>query len=295
MESHRYRFSVVKMAKYLDVGICSYYNWRNCKYNKRQEKAEFIRNKIINSFEKSKCLYGSVRITADLNNTGTPISRPTVVKYMRIMGLRSVLTPKFRVRTTDSNHKNHIADNLLDREFKVLEPNKFWVSDITYIRTRSGFDYLTTIIDLFDRKVVGWSQSCDMTTINTVIPAFKMAIRRRRLSVTSAHGLMLHSDRGSQYTSTEFIKVLNRYGVIRSNSRKGNCWDNAVAESFFKTLKCELVYLVGLKTVEQIRDLVFEYIECWYNKKRRHKALNNLNIDEFWEKYNEKLNINKVA
>ena len=283
------------MTKCLYVGTRSYYDWRNGMHNNRKDKSEFLRQRILDSFEKSKCLYGSVRITADLNNTGTSISRPTVVKYMRVMGLRSILTPKFRVRTTDSNHKNHIAENLLDREFKVPEPNKVWVSDITYIRTKTGFDYLTTIIDLFDRKVIGWSQSIDMTTINTVIPAFKMAIRRRHHSVTSARGLMLHYDRGSQYTSAEFIKVLNRYGVIRSNSRKGNCWDNAVAESFFKTLKCELIYLVGLKTVDQIRDLVFEYIECWYNKKRRHQALGNMNIDEFWEKYYKKLNINKVA
>ena len=237
MEAHRYRFNVAKMAKCLNLSTRSYYDWRSGMHNKCKEKAEFIRNEILTSFEKSRRLYGSVRITADLNNTGTPISRPTVVKYMRLQGLRSILTPKFRVRTTDSNHKNHIAENLLDREFKVLEPNKFWVSDITYIRTKNGFDYLTTVIDLFDRKVIGWSQSSDMTTANTVIPALKMAIRRRRLSKQSAKGLMLHSDRVSQYTSTEFIKVLNRYGVVRSNSRKGNCWDNAVAESFFKTIK----------------------------------------------------------
>ncbi|MEG0500245.1 MAG: integrase core domain-containing protein, partial [Rikenellaceae bacterium] len=143
------------------------------------------------------------------------------------------------------------------------------------------------VIDLFDRKVVGWSFSKDMLTESTVIPAFKMAINRRGLSASSAHGLMMHSDRGSQYTSMEFIKVLNKYGVVRSNSRKGNCWDNAVAESFFKTLKSEIYSEIKNKSSEIIRSKVFEWIECWYNKNRRHSALENLTIDEFWVKYFE--------
>ena len=134
-----------------------------------------------------------------------------------------------------------------------------------------------------------------MTTENTTIAAFKSAVKRRNLSVTSAHGLMLHSDRGSQYTCNEFVKLLGKYGVVRSNSSLGNCWDNAVAESFFKTLKTELIYRMGVKTVEETRNRVFAYIETWYNKKRRHKALNNFSIDEFWNKYYNEININKAA
>ncbi|MEF9987437.1 MAG: DDE-type integrase/transposase/recombinase, partial [Bacteroidales bacterium] len=140
---------------------------------------------------------------------------------------------------------------------------KNWEFQIVLL-VNGGFDYLTTIIDLFDRKVVGWSQSSDMSAQNTVLAAFKSAVSRRHLSVTSAHGLMLHSDRGVQYTCNEFIDLLNKYGVVRSNSRKGNCWDNAVAESFFKTLKTELIYRIGVKSVEQIRNSVFAYIETFY-------------------------------
>ena len=134
-----------------------------------------------------------------------------------------------------------------------------------------------------------------MTTSNTVVTTFNMAVKHHCQSVRSTHGLILHSDRGSQYTSNDFIELLDKYGVVRSNSRKGNCWDNAVTESFFKTLKCELIYPMGVKYVEQVRSAVLEYIECWYNKKRRHKSLNNLNIDEFWTEYYQKLNIIKVA
>ncbi|MFI3293996.1 MAG: IS3 family transposase [Rikenellaceae bacterium] len=285
MDTHRYRFNVVKMAQCLKVSTRSYYDWRKQKYHLKADKKETLKSKIKDSYNTSEGLYGSVRITADLHYSGTPISRPTVQKYMREMGIKSLLTKKFKVCTTDSKHNNHIADNLLDRGFTVLEPNKVWVSDITYIRVTGGFDYLTTIIDLFDRRVVGWSLSSDMSAENTVVVAFKSAIGRRAPSVTSAHGLMLHSDRGSQYTCNEFISILDKYGVVRSNSRKGNCWDNAVAESFFKTLKTELIYRIGVKNVEITRDKIFAYIETFYNKKRRHAALDNLTIDEFWSNY----------
>ncbi len=283
------------MAKCLKVSTRSYYDWRKQKYRQKLDKKEELKGKIKDSYNLSGGLYGSVRITADLCISGTKISRPTVQKYMRELGIKSVLTKKFKVCTTDSKHNNHIADNLLEREFRVLEPNKVWVSDITYIRVKGVFIYLTTVIDLFDRKVVGWSLSSDMSAENTVIAAFKNAIGRRGLSVTSANGLMLHSDRGSQYTCNEFIRLLNKYGVIRSNSRKGNCWDNAVAESFFKTLKTELIYRIGVKSSEVIKNKVFAYIEIWYNKNRRHSALDNLTIDEFWNKYYENLNIKYVA
>lgn len=283
------------MAQRLCVSVRSYYDYCSGKYQQRQSKKELIKKNINKSFEDSQKTYGSVRITSDLRVTNTPISRPTVMKYMRELGLRSKLTPKFTVRTTDSNHNNSVAENLLNREFIVSEPNRAWVSDITYIRTRTGFEYLTTVIDLFDRKVIGWSFSRDMTTENTVSPAFKMAWNRRGKSGVSDLGLIFHSDRGSQYTSKEFIKVLNKRKILRSNSRKGNCWDNAVAESFFKTLKCELIYHNPLRYMEQLRAEVFEYIECWYNKKRRHSAIGNLNIEEFWTEYYEKCKLLKTA
>ena len=183
------------MARCLQIGIRSYYDWRSNKYGKRENNTKILEEKIKDCFEVSLKTYGSVRLTVELNMNNTPVSRTTVLKYMRGLGLRSILAHKFKVCTTDSKHNNHIAENLLDRNFTVAEPNKVWVSDITYIHTKTGFDYLTTIIDLFDRKIIGLSQSSDMTTSNTVIVAFNMAIKHRSLSVTSANGLMLHSDR----------------------------------------------------------------------------------------------------
>lgn len=245
---------------------------------------------IKHHFYACKELYGSTRLSVELKANGTSVSRVTVSKYMKELGLRSKFYRKFR-NTTDSKHDNPVAENLLDRQFVVNEPNKYWVSDITYISVVGGFEYLTTIIDLFDRKVVGYSQSQTLKAKDTVIDAFNMAMRRR-IGAPRAPGLVVHSDRGVQYTCKEFTTLLTKAQVTRSNSRKANCWDNAVAESFFKTLKCELVYrFKNLLTAQRMRTEIFQYIECWYNKKRRHSALGNLNIEEFYIKFyaNKKL------
>ena len=151
------------MCRCLQVSTRSYYDWRNNKHTKHKELSDRIIENIKTSYSNSEKLYGSIRITADLKHTSTPVSRSTVVKYIRLNGIRSVLAHKFRVKTTDSNHKNNIAPNLLDRNFEVDAPNKVWVSDITYIAVNKGFIYLTVVIDLFDRKIIGWSLSSDMT------------------------------------------------------------------------------------------------------------------------------------
>ncbi|MFN4197708.1 MAG: IS3 family transposase, partial [Flavobacterium sp.] len=164
-----------------------------------------------------------------------------------------------------------------DRGFAVDQPSKVWVSDITYIQTKEGFLYLTTLIDLYDRKMIGWSLSNGMSTEETSLAAWKMAIRNRSVK----KGLIFHSDRGVQYANKKFANTIESYGVTRSMSRKGNCWDNAVAESFFKSLKTELIYGNRLRTKQQMRLEIFEYIEIWYNKKRRHGALNYKTIEEF--------------
>jgi transposase InsO family protein len=159
------------------------------------------------------------------------------------------------------------------------------VSDITYIHTKEGFLYLTTVIDLYDRKIIGWSLSSTMSTQDTILSAWRMATRNRTVQV----GLIFHSDTGVQYANNKFVNVLNSYKKItRSMSRKGNCWDNAVAESFFKSLKTELIYGNNLITKGQMKLEIFEYIEIWYNKKRRHSALNYKNIDEFNNQFNYK-------
>lgn len=266
------------MALRLGVCVSSYYDYRNCRHIKREIRKMALGESIRRHFEACHHLYGSRRLSDELRSNGIRASHTTVAKYMRDMGLRSRFYRKFR-RTTDSKHSNHVAENLLNREFKVDAPNKVWVSDITYISVVGGFEYLTTVIDLYDRKVVGYSQSATLKAKDTVVPALCMAIKRR-LSGISSQKLIFHSDRGVQYTCADFTSLLDRHRMIRSNSRKGNCWDNAVAESFFKTIKCELVYgFKKLVSADKMRMEVFKYIECWYNKRRRHSALGNLTIN----------------
>lgn len=196
-------------------------------------KCSNLEDKIKAIYFDKKQRYGSPRITVELLDDGIKVSRKTVAKYMKNMGLRSKIGKKFKA-TTDSKHAHKIMDNVLDRNFKASEPSKVWVSDITYIHTKEGFLYLTPILDLYDRKCIGWSISDGMKTEETSLAAWKIAIKHRKLSL----GLIFHSDRGVQYACEKFSNTLDSNKIItRSMSRKGNCWDNAVAESFFKTLK----------------------------------------------------------
>ena len=205
---------------------------------------------------------------------------------MRELGLKSKLSKKFKV-TTDSKHNYLLVENVLNRQFLVPQPSKAWVSDITYIHTKEGFLYLTTIMDLYDRKIIGWSLSDGMSTNETTLASWKMAIRNRNVQ----KGLIFHSDRGVQYANNKFANVLDSYKVTRSMSRTGDCWDNAVAESFFKSLKTELIYGNKLITKEQMKLQIFEYIEIWYNQKRRHSALKYMTIKEFNNQLNKYKNV----
>ncbi len=187
---------------------------------------------------------------------------------MRINGWRSKLKKQFKV-TIDSNHPYPVCRNHLNRNFKPKTLNEIWVSDITYIKTATGWLYLTTIIDLYDRQVIGWSLSTRLYTNQTIIPTWKMAVSKREIT----ESLLFHSDRGIQYASIEFRRLIKKNRLItQSMSRKANCWDNAVAESFFKTLKVELVYHHNFKTTQEAKLAVFEYIG-WYNRKRLHSSL----------------------
>lgn len=276
------------MCKVLSIGLRSYYDWKSRGFSDRKLKAIAIQEEIKTIYFKRKQRYGSPRITMDLQAKEIKVSRVTVAKYMKQMGLRSKLGRKFRT-TTDSKHSYRIMENVLNREFKVTEPSKVWVSDITYIHTQEGFVYLTTVIDLYDRKCIGWSISDGMSTEETSLAAWKMALKNRSVS----KGLIFHSDRGVQYACEKFANTLNSYKMItRSMSRKGNCWDNAVAESFFKTLKTEQIYGNKLVSKAQMKMNLFEYIEIWYNRERRHSAIGNLTIQEFW---NKKLNLKNAA
>ena len=280
IKNHETIYPIEKMCKVLSIGLRSYYDWKSRAVSDRKLKAIAIQEEIKTIYFKRKQRYGSPRITMDLQVKGIKVSRVTVAKYMKQMGLHSKLGRKFRT-TTDSKHSYRIMENILNREFKVTEPSKVWVSDITYIHTKEGFVYLTTVIDLYDRKCIGWSISDGMSTEETSLAAWRMALKNRNIS----KGLIFHSDRGVQYACEKFANTLDSYKMItRSMSRKGNCWDNAVAESFFKTLKAEQIYGNKLVSKAQMKMDLFEYIEIWYNRERRHSAIGNLTIQEFWNK-----------
>ena len=286
MKNHRSTFAVERMCKAFKVSRSGYYNWLSRKPSLRRIQTHKVLRLIREIHRQSKGRYGSPKITRELHKRGIQISRPRVARLMKVAGIRSVVHRKFKIRTTDSNHNYPIAKNLLDRKFAPGAVARAWVSDITYIRTTQGWLYLTVIVDLADRKVVGWSLSETMKTCDTVMPAWKMAIKNRPI-VTP---LIFHSDRGVQYACHEFRNVLKTHPlVVQSMSRKGNCWDNAVAESFFKTLKSELIYTTEPTTMAEAKVNVFEFIEIWYNRKRMHASLGYLTPAE----YEAKLKLNQ--
>jgi len=273
------------MCNVLKVSRSGYYRWIKGPQSRRSVKRKSICKEIQIEYFQAKCRYGSIRITKELNKRNIKISRTTVAHYMKEMGIQSKLSKKYKI-TTDSNHSQPVANNILNRSFGMDKPSKAWVSDITYIPVIGGFLYLTSVIDLFDRKIIGWSLSENMASESTVIPAFNMAVSNRKPQTQ----MIFHSDRGSQYASKAMVSMLKSYGICQSMSRKGNCWDNAVAESFFKTLKAELIYGSKLLSKGKMKTQLFEFIEIWYNRKRRHSALKNLTIEEYWNEYIQKIN-----
>jgi transposase InsO family protein len=256
------------MCRVFGVSSSGFYYWLNHPRGKRQVESDLLLEEINNIYLESNKVYGSPKIAAKLAEKGIQASRPRVARAMRKAGIQSTVRKKW-VKTTDPGHVHPVAENVLNRCFSAEGLGEKWVSDITYIRTDAGWVYLTTVIDLADRKVVGWSLSDNMEAKNTTVSAFRMARRNRAVS----EELLFHSDRGVQYACPEFSQHLKGLPVIQSMSRKGNCWDNAVAESFFKTMKTEMVYQRTFKTKEQAYLAVFEYIEVWYNRKRIHSSL----------------------
>ncbi|WP_244154749.1 IS3 family transposase [Pedobacter soli] len=268
MNEHRRIFPVEMMCRIFRVSNSGFYYWLKYPKGKRQVESTLLLEEISKIHQESKKIYGSPRIAAKLAEKGIQASRPRVARIMRKAGIQSVIRKKW-VKTTDSDHMHPVAENVLNRDFSAARPGEKWVSDLTYIRTGSGWVYLTTVIDLADRKVVGWSLSDNMEAKNTTVRAFQMAKANRRIG----DKLIFHSDQGVQYACSEFRKQLMGLPIIQSMSRKGNCWDNAVAESFFKTMKTEMVYQRNFKTKKQAYLAVFEYIEIWYNRKRIHSSL----------------------
>lgn len=285
MKENQSIFAVGKMCKMFKVSRSGFYNWLDSGLSFRGNENQLVTIRIAKVHADSKGTYGSPRIARELNSQGIKISRPRVARLMQKAKIRSIIKKKFKA-TTDSEHKYLTAENRLERNFKPGTTGKIWVSDITYIKTRQGWLYLTTVIDLGDRKVIGWALSSGMKTIETVIPAFKMAQKNRPI----IWELLFHSDRGVQYACNEFRNLLEKNPQItRSMSRKGNCWDNAVAESFFKTLKAECIYQNKLETKQQAALLIFEYIEIWYNRKRLHSALGYMSPQNFEKQLNKQI------
>lgn len=257
------------MSRVFGVSRSGFYSWMGRGPSKRGLENRHLRHEIRRVWNRSKKKYGSPRIHRELTGEGWKVSRPRVARLMRSMGVASKIRKKW-VKTTHSSHRWPVAGNLLDRNFTPERLSEVWVSDITYLPCENGWLYLTTVMDLGDRQIIGWSLSEGMSARQTSIAALEQAVAKRR----PEKGLLFHSDQGVQYACGEFTDKLKDYQITQSMSRKGNCWDNAPAESFFKTLKYEMDMPLHYKNYQQARTAVFEFIEIWYNRKRLHSALN---------------------
>jgi transposase InsO family protein len=268
-------FKVKMMCRALLVSRSGYYGWRNHPTSLRAQKNRLLDSEIKKQFELEKGRAGAPRVTKQLKKKGVMCSHNKVAKRMRILGLRAKAAKKFKA-TTNSKHSLPIAPNLLNQDFNATRPNQKWVSDITYIWTEEGWLYLAVIVDLYSRMVVGWSMSERMTS-TLVCNALKMALFRRGMP----RGVILHSDRGSQYCSHEYQKIIKEQHLICSMSKKGDCYDNAAMESWNHSLKIEAIHGERFLTRDSAKNYVFEYIEVYYNRYRLHSKIGYLTPAEF--------------
>ncbi|WXJ78250.1 IS3 family transposase ISCce3 [Moorella thermoacetica] len=286
IREHTETFRVETMCRVLKVSRTGYYRWLKRPVSQRRSQDEIIKEKILNIYNKSRKTYGSPRIQKQLGREGIHCSKKRVERLMREAGVQAIQKRKFKV-TTDSRHNLPVAENILNREFTASSPKKKWVTDITYIPTEEGWLYLAAVMDLYSKRIAGYSMQKYLTR-ELVIEALQKAVTNRR----PGRGLVIHSDRGSQYASSDYQQLLRQYGFICSMSRKGDCWDNSPMESFFKTLKTELVYHRRFKTRAEAKLEIFEYIEVFYNRFRLHSALGYETPEEFEKNYE---NLIKVA
>lgn len=267
MNAEKANFPVAWMCRKLQVSRSGFYAWCDRPPSERQKRDETLALKVVAVHTESDGVYGVPRVYAELQAQGEKVGRKRVARLMGERGLTGT-APKRFVPTTDSAHDLPVAENHLDRQFTVAEPDKVWVGDITYIGTWEGWLYLAVLIDVCSRRVVGWAMADNMRT-ELPLQAWRMAVGLRQPD----DGVLHHTDRGSQYASGEYQLALAAEGAKCSMSRKGNCWDNAVAESFFATLKRELIYRSSWPTREQARAAIIKYITGFYNSRRRHSAL----------------------
>jgi transposase InsO family protein len=275
IRQHRTTWPVSWLCSALEVTTTGFYAWLVRPQGLQEKRRDILLAEIRVIAQQVKGRYGSPRIHAELLARGLPCALNTVARLMQEAGIVARTHKKFR-HTTDSNHGRPVADNLLSREFLPDQPDRAWVGDITYIPTREGWLYLAIVEDLYSRRIVGWSMDSRMTS-RLVADALEMAVQQRLPGVD----LLAHSDRGSQYASEHYQRVLSNHGITCSMSQRANCWDNAPAESFFATLKKELVYLDDFETRAQARTAIFEYIEMFYNRQRLHSTLGYKSPAEF--------------
>ena len=267
IDAHHKEWPVTVMCDILQVSTAGYYAWRDRPVSAGQQRRDRLIAEIRVIHDTVKGRYGSPRVHAELTARAAPCCVNTVAKWMRTQGIAAKTARKFR-HTTDSNHDLPVAANLLERAFDPAAANTAWVSDFTFISTREGWLYLAAGEDLFSRRGVGWAMS-DRMTSRLVVDALAMAVQFR----LPKEGLLAHSDRGSQYASEHYRRLLAQHGIQCSMSRRANCWDNAPMESFFASLKKELVHHEDYQTREEAKASIFEYIEVFYNRQRRHSSL----------------------
>lgn len=283
MVEHEQEYPVLQMCQILEVPKSSYYYLRNKDKSNREICNSFIEEEIKEIFEESRKTYGIKRIQVELSSRGINIGHNKIAKIKQKNGIYPKMRRKYK-QTTESKHSNRVEANILDREFKADKPNDKWVSDITYISTLEGWLYLSSVIDLYSRKVIGWSMS-DTIDSKLVCDSLEMALSKRK----DVYGCIFHSDRGSQYTSESVRNKLLESNIIQSMSRKGNCWDNAVAESFFKTLKYDGDLIKVFKTKDEAKLCIFEFIEVFYNRKRRHSSISYFTPHDFELQYYQQI------
>jgi putative transposase len=276
IHDHQPHFDIALMCQLLDVSRQGYYDWLDRPASASAVERDRIVDAIRQSHVDSHCRYGSPNIHQDLLQKGIDCCLNTVARRMKEHGIASVVHHKFRVTTTDSGHDHPVFENRLDRDFAATAPNQKWAADITYIPTGEGFVYLAGIVDLFSRKIIGWSMKETLHT-DLCVEALEMALADRR----PKHPLLHHSDRGCQYAGNQYQDKLDEFDLQCSMSRVGNCWDNAVVESLWASLKNELVFQRTFATRQQAKDAVFEWIVVWYNRTRRHSSLGYVSPEPF--------------
>jgi len=275
--------SAISVCRVLEVSPSGYYSWKKRLPSKRELVDKELIEKVKKIHQESRKKYGLPRIKAKLKEGGNCCGNNRVLKLMKLAGVSGLVKKRFKVKTTDSNHSLPIAPRIFKTEDPETHPerlNQIWASDISYIETAEGFLFLAIYLDLFSRKVVGFSTADNMRT-ELILSALEMALKRQKLLPGAS--LISHNDQGSQYASGQYRDTLDDMGILASMSRRGNCYDNALAESFFATLKKELIYRQNFQTKQEARDAIFEYIEVWYNRTRIHSSLGFMTPVQFEE------------